>query len=142
MKSLEKELNLDIYSGDEENHQKKRKKYSSTKVKARNFLTNVSYTGMKKCDYQNRSFVIDIYSFLILYFNPYNLDSKFESEIERDYVNVLWTCFMPESFYNFIFRNENIKVLNKTKVKFQEAVEIVNQFIEDDSSMQEKQLPF
>ena len=139
MKSLEKELNLDIYSGDEENHAKKRKKYSSTKVKVRNFLTNVSYTGIKKCDYQNRSFVIDIYSFLILYFNPYNLDSKFESEIERDYVNVLWTCFMPESFYNFIFRNENIKVLNKTKVKFQEAVEIVNQFIEDDSSTQEKQ---
>ena len=103
MKSLEKELNLDIYSGDEENHPKKGKKYSSPKVKVRNFLTNVSYTGIKKCDYQNRSFVIDIYSFLILYFNPYNLDSKFESETERDYVNVLWTCFMLESFYNFIF---------------------------------------
>ena len=28
MKSLGKELNLDIYSGDKENHQKKRKKYS------------------------------------------------------------------------------------------------------------------
>ena len=27
--------------------QKRKKKYSSTKVKARNFLTNISYTGMK-----------------------------------------------------------------------------------------------
>ena len=60
-------------------------------------------------------------------------------KVKLNEVNVLWTCFMPESFYNFIFRNENIKVLNKTKVMFQEAVEIINQFIEDDFSTQEKQ---
>ena len=117
MESLEKELNLDIFLSDKD-IKKKKKKYSSTKVKARNFLTNVSYTGVKSVDYENRSFIIDIFSFLILYFNPYNLDAKFETEIEKDYINVLWACMLPESFYNFICRNENIKVLNKTKVKF------------------------
>ena len=132
MESLEKELNLDIFLSDKD-IKKKKKKYSSTKVKARNFLTNVSYTGVKSVDYENRSFIIDIFSFLILYFNPYNLDAKFETEIEKDYISVLWACMLPESFYNFICRNENIKVLNETKVKFQEAVEIVNLFIEDTS---------
>ena len=132
MESLEKELNLDIFLSDKDIN-KKKKKYSSTKVNARNFLTNVSYTGVKSVDYENRSFIIDIFSFLILYFNPYNLDAKFATEIEKDYISVLWGCMLPESFYNFICRNENIKVLNKTKVKFQEAVEIVNLFIEDTS---------
>ena len=56
MKSLEKELNLDIFSDDkdlEKQEKKEKKKYSSTKVKARNFLTNISYNGIKSKDYEN-----------------------------------------------------------------------------------------
>ena len=116
MQSLENELNLDIFLSDND-IKKKKKKYSSTKVKARNFLTNVSYNGVKKIDYENRSFVIDIFAYLILYFNPYNADGKFESEIEKDYINVLWTMLIPQNFYNFVCRDENIKILNKTNAK-------------------------
>ena len=117
---------------------KKKKKseisrYSSTKVKTRNLLTNVSYNGIKDKDYQNRSFVIDIFSFFILYLNPFYLERKFESNIERDYVNVLWSFLMPETLYNFICRDENVKTLNKIKLKFPHAIEIVKLFIEDES---------
>ena len=85
MELLEKELNRDIYLSDNavNNRITKKKKlsqpkttinrYSSTKVKARNFLSNVSYNRMKKSDYQNRSFVIDCFSFLLLYLNPFYL---------------------------------------------------------------------
>ena len=132
MKSLEKELNLDIYL-DNKDIKKNKKKYSSTKVKARNFLTNASYTGVKNVDHENRSFVIDIFSYLILCFNPYNLDGKFETELEKDYVNILWFHFLPQDFYNFVCQNENIKTLNKTKVKFNDAVKIVKCFIEDET---------
>ena len=132
MKLLEKELNLDIYL-DDKDIKKNKKKYSSTKVKVRNFLTNASYTGVKNVDYENRSFVIDIFSYLILYFNPYNLDGKFETELEKDYVNILWFHFLPQDFYNFVCQNENIKTLNKTKVKFNDAVKIVKCFIEDET---------
>ena len=141
MQSLENELNLDIFLSDND-IKKKEKKYSSTKVKARNFLTNVSYNGVKKIDYENRSFVIDIFAYLILYFNSYNVDGKFESEIEKDYINVLWTMLIPQNFYNFVCRDENIKILNKTNAKFQEAVEIVKLFIENannDGITQEEQ---
>ena len=136
MKSLEKELNLGIFSSDKVIEKKTKSeisKYSSTKVKARNFLTNVSYSGIKDKDYQNRSFVIDIFSFLILYLNPFYLERKFESNIERDYVNVLWSFLMPETLYNFICRDENVKTLNKIKLKFPHAIEIVKLFIEDES---------
>ena len=86
MKSLEKELNRDIYSSDKEfliKERKEKKKYSSTKVKARNFLTNISYNSIKNKDYENKTFVIDIFAYLILYFNPYSINGKFETEIER-----------------------------------------------------------
>ena len=136
MKLLEKELNRDIFSSDKVINKKTKteiSKYSSTKVKARNFLTNVSYTGIKDKDYQNRSFVIDIFSFLILYLNPFYLERKFESNIERDSVNVLWSFLMPETLHNFICRDENVKTLNKIKLKFPHAIEIVKLFIEDES---------
>ena len=117
MNSLEKELNLDIFFSDKD-LKKEKKKYSSTKVKARNFLTNISYTGIKETDYENRSFVIDIFAYLILYFNPYNVNGKSENESERDYVNILWTMMMPQNFYFFVSKEQNIKLLNKKNAKF------------------------
>ena len=46
--------------------------YSSTKVKARNLLTNVSYRRFKQSDFINSCFLIDILSFLVQNFNPVN----------------------------------------------------------------------
>ena len=146
MESSEKELNRGIYLSDNaaDNRIAKKKqpsqpktminRYSSTKVKARNFLSNVSYNRVKKSDYQNRSFVIDCFSFLLLYLNPFYLERKFESVIERDYVNLLWSFMMPETFYNFICNEDNFKTLNKLKLKFHKTNEIVKCFAEEDSS--------
>ena len=144
MKSLERELNLDIYLSDKDlkkQDKKEKKKYSSTKVKARNFLTNISYNGIKSKDYENRTFVIDIFAYLILYFNPYSIGGKFETEIERSYVNILWSQLLPQSFYLFVSKKDNIQILNKKNAKFHDAVEIVKLFIEvtDANTTQESQ---
>ena len=141
MKSLEKELNRDIYSNDKEfliRERKEKKKYSSTKVKARNFLTNISYNGIKNKDYENKTFVIDIFAYLILYFNPYSINGKFETEIERTYVNILWSQLLPQSFYTFVSKKDNIQILNKKNAKFQDAVEIVKLYTEIDSLQEDK----
>ena len=45
--------------------------YSATKVKARNFLSNISYRRMKEQDLDNFSFIFDVYSFLIKDFKPF-----------------------------------------------------------------------
>ena len=141
MKSLEKELNRDIYSSDKEfliKERKEKKKYSSTKVKARNFLTNISYNSIKNKDYENKTFVIDIFAYLILYFNPYSINGKFEMEIERSYVNILWSQLLPQSFYTFVSKKDNIQILNKKNAKFQDAVEIVKLYTEIDSLEEDK----
>ena len=67
------------------------------------------------------------------------MERKFESTIERDYVNVLWSFMMPETLYNFICRDENFKTLNKLKLKFHQANEIVKLFIEDESFLSQQQ---
>ena len=124
-----KELNQNIFLDD-----KAIKNYSSTKVKARNFLTNVSYNRITTADYKNNNFVIDCFTFLILYLNPFYLERKFETNVEREFVNTLWMFLMPGNLYSYITQNENMKTLNKIKIKYQDAKEIVIGFIKHDQS--------
>ena len=124
-----KELNQNIFLDD-----KAIKNYSNTKVKARNFLTNVSYNRITTADYKNNNFVIDCFTFMILYLNPFYLERKFETNIERDFVNVLWTFLMPSKLYNHISENDNMKTLNKIKIKYQDAKDIMIAFLFKDQS--------
>ena len=124
-----KELNQNIFLDD-----KAIKSYSSTKVKARNFLTNVSYNRITTADYKNDNFVIDCFTFMILYLNPFYLERKFETYVEREFVNTLWAFLMPSKLYNHITENENMKTLNKIKVKYQDAKDIMIAFTFDNQS--------
>ena len=76
-----------------------------------------------------------------MYFNPYAINGKFETELERSYINILWSQLLPQSFYLFVSKKENIQILNKKNAKFQDAVEIVKLFIEvtDVNTTQEEQ---
>ena len=122
-----KELNRNIFSND-----KAIKNYNNSKVKARNFLTNVSYNRITAADYKNKHFVIDCFTFMILYLNPFYLERKFESIVEREFVNVLWTYLMPCQLYNHISKNDNMTILNKIKIKYQDAKDIMIVFLLND----------
>ena len=124
-----KELNQNIFSSD-----KAIKSYNNSKVKARNFLTNVSYNRITAADYKNKNFVIDCFTFMILYLNPFYLERKFETIIERDFVNLLWTFLMPSKLYDHISGNDNMKTLNKIKIKYQDAKDIMIAFLFNDPS--------
>ena len=124
-----KELNRNIFLDD-----KAIKNYSNTKVKARNFLTNDSYNRISTVDYKNTNFVIDCFTFLILYLNPFYLERKFEAISEREFINTLWAYLMPCALYNHIIKNENMKTLNKIKVKYQHAKDIMITFTQNDQS--------
>ena len=145
IESLEKELNQNIYSSNnvikkipkkEIKQVRSTNNCSVTKVKARNFVTNVSYNRVKETDFQNRSFVIDCYSFIILYLNPFYLERKFENSIDRDYVNTMRNLMMPAALYNFIYQEENFKTLNKLKLKFQDTNEIIKTFLNDNLQLE------
>ena len=122
-----KELNQNIFSDD-----KAIKSYNNSKVKARNFLTNVSYNRITAADYKNKNFVVDCFTFMIIYLNPFYLERKFESLIEREFVNVLWTYLMPNKLYVHINSEANIKTLNKIKIKYQDAKDIMIAFLFND----------
>ena len=122
-----KELNQNIFLDN-----KAIKSYNNSKVKARNFLTNVSYNRITAADYKNKNFVIDCFTFMILYLNPFYLERKFETIVERDFVNVLWTFLMPSKLYNHITGNDNMKTLNKIKIKYQDAKDIMIAFLFND----------
>ena len=115
MDGLQKELNQDFSSSDNVVKLIPKKKlgknvsYSPTKVKPRNFLTNVSYNRIKNGDFENRSLIIYCYSFILLYLNPFYLERKFENILDREFVNVIWCLLMPNDFYNFISQTENFK---------------------------------
>ena len=137
MDGLQKELNQDFSSIDNvvklilKKKVRKNVNYSPAKVKVRNFLTNVSYNRIK-----NRFFIIDCYSFILLYLNPFYLQRKFENILDREFVNVIWRLLMPNDFYNFISQMENFKTLNKLKLKYQEANEIVKSFTDNETQFQ------
>ena len=65
---------------------RQRQDYSSTKVKTRNLLTNVSYRRFKQTDFNKKNLIVDTMSFLTQNFNPINLDRKLDQEKERDMV--------------------------------------------------------
>ena len=78
-----------------------RKKYSATKIKSRHFSTNISYNRLKKKDYENSSFIIDsvFFVFILLNFNPFNLERKFIEKDDKRFVNLLWEkCILHELF--------------------------------------------
>ena len=122
-----KELNQNIFSDD-----KAIKNYNNSKVKARNFLTNVSYTRITPADYKNKNFVVDCFTFMILYLNPFYLERKFESTIERDFIHVLWHYLVPNELYRHISSEANIKTLIKIKIKYQDAKDIMIAFLFND----------
>ena len=100
---IESQQGQDSFQDDNNVPKKKKKKnaksnYSSTKVKARTLLTNVSYRRYKQKDFNNASFVIDILSFLIQHFTPINLDRKLDNENERLYVKLLWDECLLHAF--------------------------------------------
>ena len=142
MDGLQKELNQDFSSSDNvvklipKKKMRKNVNYSTTKVKVRNFLANVSYNRIKNSDFENRSFIIDCYSFILLYLNPFYLERKFENTLDREFVNVIWCLLMPNDFYNFILQPKNFETLNKLKLKYQDANEIVKSFTDNETQFQ------
>ena len=127
-KEILKELSRNIFSND-----KAIKTYNSSKVKARNFLTNVSYNRISTHDFKNENFVIDCYTFMIIYLNPFYLERKFESIIEREFVSVLWSYLMPNQLYVFISSDANMLTLNKIKIKYQDGKNIIIAFVNNNA---------
>ena len=110
-------------------HKKRNTMYSSTKVKARNLLTNVAYRRFKESDFLNLNFIIDVLSFLLQNFNPINIDQKLDTEDEQLMLRFLWENCVPYELTAEIYKSPNYQILADPKLTFQRANQIVKNWI-------------
>ena len=90
---------------------RKRKLHSARKIKSRNFLTNISYNQLKQKNYDNQSLLIDSISYILLHYNPINLERKFFEKDDKEFINTLWLKCMPKEFLDFIRQEYYFKLL-------------------------------
>ena len=105
-------------------------KYSPTRIKSRNFLSNISYSGINKNDFYNESFILDIYVLLVKNLNPFSLQRKISDKLKQEMVYMLWRERIPHEFYRHICEEKNFVYLNGRDVGQPGALEIIGNFID------------
>ena len=107
-------------------------KYSPTRVKSRNFLSNISCTSVNKCDFYNENFILDVYILLVKNSNPFSLQRKIYDKFKHKMIYMLWRECIPVEFYRYIRQEENFKYLNGRDVSQPGVLEIIGRFIDQD----------
>ena len=87
-------------------------KYSPTRIKSRNFLSNISYTGISKNDFYNENFILDVYVLLVKNLNPFSLSRKITDKTKHEMVYMLWRECIPSEFYRYICEEKNFIYLS------------------------------
>ena len=105
-------------------------KYSPTRIKSRNFLLNISYTGINKNVFYNENFILDVYVLLVKNLNPFCLSRKVTDKTKHETVYVLWRECIPSKFYRYICQEKNFIYLNGRDVGQPAVLEIVGNFID------------
>ena len=105
-------------------------KYSPTRIKSRNFLSNISYSGINKNDFYNENFILDIYVLLVKNLNPFSLQRKISDKLKQEMVYMLWRERIPHEFYRHICEEKYFVYLNGRDVGQPGALEIVGNFID------------
>ena len=99
-------------------------------MKARNFLTNISYRHISDKDFQNANFVIDMLSYILLYIKTFFLTMTYSDREQQDMVKMLLEKCLPSRFYEHIKLPENFEILNSGKVNFNQAKQIVMSYVQ------------
>ena len=105
-------------------------KYSPTRIKSINFLSNISYTGINKNDFYNENFILDVYVLLVKNLNPFSLNRKVTDKTTHEMVYVLWRECIPSDFYRYICKEKNLIYLNGEDIGQPGVLEIVGSFID------------
>ena len=102
-------------------------KYS--RIKSRNFLSNISYTDIKKSDFYNKNFILDVYVLLVKNLNPFSLSRKVTDKTKHEKVYILWRECIPSKFYRHICEEKFFIYLNGQDVGHPGVLQIVGGFI-------------
>ena len=119
----------------------KKRKYSTTKVKTRNLLTNLSYKRINRLDFDNKLYVLDIVTFIIQYLNIFLIDIKLETEYEKNMLLFIWQKCLPLNLTNFVSTKYNYDTLTKKDLKFKDVYVMIHEYmLNDDNYNQAKKM--
>ena len=93
-------------------------KYTITRIKSINFLSNIAYVRINKKDYYNKNFVFDVYLLLTKNLNPFSLDRKLDDKAKYEMIYKLWKECMPSEFYRHICQGKKFLYLNVEKMPY------------------------
>ena len=103
-----------------------------TRVKSRNFLSNISYNSVSNSDFYNENFILDVYILFVKNLNPFSLQRKISDKFKRDMIYMLLRECILQEFYRYICQEENFKCLNGRDVNQPGVLKIVRKFIDQD----------
>ena len=111
---------------------RKVKPYTSTRIKARNFLSNIAYAGVRDQDFIDNNFVFDVVVLLTKNLNPFSLERKTIDVKNRDIIYMFWDEFTERSFYRHICDGENFLYLNSKNVLYPKTAQMVLDYLNKD----------
>ena len=104
------------------------KPYTTTRIKSRNFLSNIAYNNVNDQDIFDRNFCFNTLFLVTKKFNPFfgkkNQQSK---QVQSNYM-LLKDC-MPNEFYKFTCKQKNFSYLKGKNVLHLKIADIAWKFI-------------
>ena len=112
----------------------KQNKNTTTRIKSRNFLSNIVYAGVNNKDIVDKNFCFDTYVLITKNINRFLLERKISDQPKHEMIYLLWKECMPVDFFNFIYKKENFSYLNSKNVLDPKVSDIVWKFIKEDEN--------
>ena len=112
------------------------KPYTSSRIKTRNFLSNISYTGVKSEDSEDNNFTFDMITLLTKNINLFSLERKIVDVKNREIIYMLWDECIEKTFYKHICENDNFIYLNSKNVLYSKTAQIVLDYLNKDPKIQ------
>ena len=72
-----------------QNNKLSQRKYTTTKIKSRNFLSNIAYVGINKEDFDKENFIFDIYLLVTKNLKLFSLDRKLGDKNKHEMIYML-----------------------------------------------------
>ena len=99
------------------------KRYTTTRIKSRKFVSNISYVGINKEDYYDENFIFDVYLL------TFSLHRKLADKNKHEMIYMLWKEWMPAKSYRHICKEKNFLYLNSKNVLQPKLLETITDFI-------------
>ena len=80
-----------------QNNKPSERKYTTTRIKSRSFLSNIAYVGINNDDFYNENFIFDIYLLVTKNLNPFSFDRNLGDKNKHEMIYMLWKdCSLNE----------------------------------------------